>query len=134
MAYLRKEVRIAARAEEVWAAVRDVGAVHQRLAPGFVTDTRYDGEARTVTFANGMVLHELIVDIDEGDRRVSWASVGGRAKHHNGSMQVFADGDGSRLVWITDLLPNELAPPISAVQDQGLAVIRETLESLAAHR
>src|SRR5262245_6658665 len=127
MAYLRKEVRIATCPEDVWAAVRDVGAVHQRLAPGFVVDTKFDGAARTVTFASGTVVHELIVDINDADRRVSWTAVGGRFKHHNGSMQVLAEEDGgSRLVWITDLLPNELALPIGAIQDHGMAVIQQT--------
>jgi hypothetical protein len=95
--------------------------VHQRLAPGFVTNTTYDGVARTVTFASGVVLDERIVDIDDKEHRVSWTVLGNRFEHHNGSMQVFADGDGSRLVWITDLLPDEAAAPISAVQGQGMA-------------
>jgi hypothetical protein len=86
-----------------------------------VTNTTYDGVARTVTFASGVVLDERIVDIDDKEHRVSWTVLGNRFEHHNGSMQVFADGDGSRLVWITDLLPDEAAAPISAVQGQGMA-------------
>src|SRR6266446_4126896 len=102
MASIRKEIVVNAHPEDVWAAVRDVGAVHQRLAPGFVVDTQFDGEARVVTFANGMVLRELIVDVDDAGRRLVWTAVGGRATHHNGSMQVFAESeDRSRLVWIT---------------------------------
>jgi carbon monoxide dehydrogenase subunit G len=110
MASIRKEILIEARPESVWATVRDVGAVHRRLAPGFVVDTRFDGDARVVTFANGLVACELIVDIDDEARRLVWAAVGGRLTHHNASMQVFADGEGrSRVVWVADLLPNELA-------------------------
>jgi hypothetical protein len=59
MATIRKEISIAARAEEVWDAVRDVGALHTRLVPGFVIDTRLEPGARIVTFANGMVAREL---------------------------------------------------------------------------
>ena len=55
MASISKEVLIDAHRDEVWAAVRDVGAVHQRLAEGFVVDTRLDRDARVVTFANGLV-------------------------------------------------------------------------------
>src|SRR5262249_15573623 len=85
--------------------------------------------ARVVTFGNGLVARELIVDIDEGGRRVVWAVVGGRMTHHNASAQVFANGaTGCRFVWIADLLPNEVAPSIAAMMDQGLAVIKETLE------
>src|SRR5436309_14972379 len=95
MASIRKEILINAHAADVWAAVRDVGAVHQRLAEGFVVDTRLDGSARTVTFANGLVLRELIVDVDDEARRLVYAAVGGRATHHNASMQVFADCEAS---------------------------------------
>ncbi len=76
MACIRREILVEARAENVWAAVRDVGAVHERLAPGFVVDTRLEGDARVVTFANGLVARELIVDVDDDARRLSWAVVG----------------------------------------------------------
>jgi hypothetical protein len=129
MASIRKEIVIEALPENVWAAVRDVGSVHQRLAAGFVIDTRLDEDARIVTFANGMVVRELLVDIDDEARRFAYAAVGGLAKHHNASMQVFAEGEGrSRLVWITDLLPNELAGPIGALIEQGAVAMKRTLE------
>ena len=49
--------------------------------------------------------------------------------HHNASAQVFPDGQGgSRFVWIADLLPHELAPTVASMMDQGLAVIKRTLE------
>ena len=67
--------------------------------------------ARVVTFANGMVARELIVDVDAERRRVAWAVVGGRLSHHNASAQVFADASGAtRFVWIADFLPDEHAP------------------------
>jgi hypothetical protein len=129
MASIHKEIRIRARPETVWEAVRDVGAVHTRLAPGFVVDTRLEADARVVTFANGLVARELIVDIDDGARRLVWAVVGGRLRHHNASMQVFADGaEHSRAVWIADLLPHELAGDIGAMIEQGLGVMKQTLE------
>jgi carbon monoxide dehydrogenase subunit G len=129
MATIRKEILIDATPGTVWAAIRDVGAVHQRLAPGFVVDTRLDGDARIVTFANGLVARELIVDIDERARRLAYAVVGGRPTHHNASFQVFAEGErSSRLVWITDLLPNEVVGPVGAMVEQGANVMKQTLE------
>lgn len=134
MASIHKEILIHARPQNVWAAIRDVGAVHQRLAPGFVVDTSLDGEARIVTFANGAVVRELIVDIDDEARRLAYAAVGGRSTHHNASLQVFAAGENySRLVWITDLLPDEVAPAIRQLVEQGSAAIKQTLESQAAN-
>ena len=97
--------------------------------PGFLTGYRMDGpDARIVTFGNGMVVKELIIDIDEKARRVSWSAVGGRLSHHNASMQIFADGDGTKAAWIADLLPNELAGAISGMIEQGLEAMKKTLE------
>ena len=135
MASIHKEIRIDARPEDVWDAIRDVGAIHRRLAPGFVVDTKLEGDARIVTFGNGMVVRELIVDMDDAARRLVWSVVGGPMTHHNASLQVFADGDGrSRVVWIADLLPNDLGPTIAAMIEQGMGVMRQTLERAARQR
>ena len=129
MASIHKEILVDARPEKVWAALRDVGAVHERVVPGFVVDTRLEEGARIVTFANGMVARELIVDIDDEGHRLVWAVVGGRFTHHNASVQVFADGKrGSRVVWIADLLPNEIAGYMAGLIDQGLGTMKKTLE------
>src|SRR5213592_3668386 len=124
MASIRKEILVDARPEDVWDVLRDVGALHTRLVPGFVVDTRLEDGARIVTFGNGMVARELIVDIDDEARRLVWAVVGGRMTHHNASLQVFADGDGrSRVVWIADLLPNDFKAYVAGLIDQGMAVM-----------
>jgi hypothetical protein len=132
MASIRKEIQVEACAENVWAAVRDIGALHHRLVPGFVVDTRLDGDARIVTFGNGLVVRELIVDLDDEARRLAWSARGGRLLHHHASVQVFADGERrSRLVWIADLLPNERAGDIRAMIEQAAAVMKPTLEGRA---
>ena len=100
MASIRRDISITAAPEDVWAAIADVGAIHSRLAPGFVVDTRLEDGARMVTFGNGRVVRELIVDVDPEARRLVWAVVGTQMTHHNASLQVFADGPrGSRVVW-----------------------------------
>jgi hypothetical protein len=128
MATIRKEVRIEARPETAWDALRDVGALHTRVAPGFVTDVRLEEGARIVTFGNGMVAREVIVSVEDDVRRLVWSIVGGRMTHHNGSAQVFADGpEGSRFVWTTDLLPDALAPSIEAMMAQAMPIIQATI-------
>jgi carbon monoxide dehydrogenase subunit G len=130
MASIRKELVVDARPAAVWDAVRDVGAVHERLAPGFVVDTRLEEGARIVTFANGVVARELIVDVDDGTRRLVWSVVGSpRLTHHSASMQVVAEGNArSRVVWIADVLPHEVAGYMGGMMDQGLATMKKTLE------
>ena len=129
MASIRREVVIEVPGAQLWDAVRDIGALHTRLVVGFVTDCRLEGDSRVVTFANGLVATERIVDIDDSARRLVWSATGARLTHHNASAQVFDEGDTScRLVWIADLLPNEMAPAISAMIDQGMAAMKRTLE------
>ena len=129
MASIRKEILVDNHPQRVWDALRDVGALATRVVPGFVTDTRLEEGARIVTFGNGMVVRELIVDVDDEARRVAWSAVGGRFTHHNASVQVFDDGKGgSRLVWIADLLPNEIASDIRAMIEQAASVMKPTLE------
>ena len=128
MASILTEILLEASPAEVWDAVRDVGAVHRRLAPGFVSDVTLEGSVRTVTFANGFVLREQIVAIDDGARRVAYTALGGTAAHHNASMQVL-DGarGGTRLLWHTDILPDEIEPRIRGMVEQGVAAIRRKL-------
>ena len=132
MASIHREVVVETGPDLVWDAIRDVGAVHERLAPGFVVDTRLEEGARIVTFGNGVVARELIVDVDEAALRLVWSVVGGRMTHHNASLQVFTEGAKSRVVWIADLLPNEVAPYIAGMIDQGMAVMKKTMEAQAA--
>ncbi|GAA3851704.1 MULTISPECIES: SRPBCC family protein [Amycolatopsis] len=132
MASIRTETLIDTPLAVVWAALRDWGALHERLAPGFVTDTRLDGTDRIVTFFDGTVVREVLVDLDDDAHRLVWSVVGGPYSHHNGVSQVFADGPGrTRFVWVADLLPGTLAARTGALMEQGTAVIKETLEAQA---
>ena len=127
MASIHKELSLRTPPEAVWDVVRDVGAVHTRFAPGFVVDTVLEEGARTVIFANGFVARELIVEVDEGRRRLAYSARSERLAHHNASFQVFPDAAGSRLVWIADVLPDEAAAIVGGMMTDGLEVIRRTL-------
>jgi carbon monoxide dehydrogenase subunit G len=129
MATIHKEVKIQAQPQQVWDALSDVGALHTRLAVGFVVDTRMEGGVRVVTFANGMVVREDIVSVDDATRRVAWAIVGQQFHHYNGAAQVFDHDGGTRFVWTTDLLPDEVADNVEAMMDAGIAAIKTTIEN-----
>jgi hypothetical protein len=131
MASIHKDIPIDAPADKVWAAVRDFGAVH-RLAPGFVREAHLDGEARVVTFANGMVVRELLVDCDEARRRLVYAVISERVKHYGASVQVRGDGETrSRLIWTVDVLPGEMAPYIDGQMEQAALAMQRALRSNA---
>jgi len=133
MSSIRKEIFVNASAQTVWDALRDVGALHTRLVPGFVTATRLEPGARIVTFGNGQVVRELIVDMNEKDRRLVWAVVDKPFQHYNASAQVFDEGTAKcRFVWTADLLPDELAKNVAAMMEQGLKVIKQTMEGSPA--
>src|SRR5437660_246630 len=134
MASIRKEILTKALSHDAWDALRDIGALHTRLVPGFVTDTRLEPGARVVTFGNGVVARELIVTVDDDERRVVWSVVGGPMTHHNGSAQVLSDAKGqTKVVWIADLLPDEAAGAVGAMMEQGMAVMKQTLDEAATH-
>jgi carbon monoxide dehydrogenase subunit G len=128
MASIRREIVIDASPEQVWDAVRDIGALHTRLVPGFVVDTQLEDGARVVTFGNGMVVRELIIDVDDNTHRIAWASVGTAMTHYSASFQVFPENGRTRGVWIADLLPHEMAPAITAMIEQGLAAMKRAME------
>ena len=135
MASIPRELETRARPGDVWAAIRDIGALHARLVPGFVVATRLEPGARVVTFGNGMEVREPIVDLDDEARRLVWSAEGAGLMHYNASVQVFAGvGTGSRVVWIADLLPHEMKSQIEAMIEQGMAVMKTTLDALADSR
>ncbi len=127
MATLRKETPVAAGVDPVWQALRDFGQVHTRVAPGFLTDLKMDKGDRIVTFFNGLVARERLVTLDDAACRLVYAVVDGRPSHYNAAIEVFPEGDGSRVVWTIDFLPDELAPAIGGMMDEAATVMKKTL-------
>ena len=127
MASIHKDIIIDANPSDVWDAVRDFGAVHTRLAPGFVIDSRLDGDARIVTFANGNVAREQLVDCDD-------ATAAGLCHRQRAGQSLQRLGAGlcrwrwsHPLVWIVDVLPNAIAPYIDAQMDLGVLAMQKAL-------
>ena len=131
MVSIREDIVVHRPAADVWAAVADAGAIHERLARDFVTDTKLDGDTRQVTFASGVVVRELLIDIDDHERRLAYSIIESRLdlRHHSASMQVLSESkDSCRLVWIADVLPDEAAATFAPVMRAGAEAMRETLE------
>jgi len=131
MASIRKEIITKANADQVWAALRDIGALHTRLVPGFVVDTRLEPGARIVTFGNGMIVREPIVDVNDETRRIVWSAENDQLTHYNASAQVFTDGNGrTKVVWIADLLPNDASDVVAHMMEEGMKAMKTTLDAL----
>jgi len=137
MATLTKEILIDAPADDVWDALRDFGALHEWLVPGFVVESRLEGNSRVITFFNGAVAREVLVGVDDDARRLAYSAVESPlgTTHHNASAQVFTDGaDRCRFVWTTDVLPDEAGAPIDELMERGIGVIKHTMESHSVRR
>jgi hypothetical protein len=127
MATVRKDIAVNGAPQGVWQAVRDFGAVHIRVAPGFLTDLRMDEGDRIVTFFNGLVARERLVTVDDKACRLVYAIVEGRPQHYNASVEVLPDGDASRIVWTIDVLPDELAPAVESMMGEAAKAMTKTL-------
>jgi carbon monoxide dehydrogenase subunit G len=139
MATVRKEFTTTASLDAAWDAMRDVGALHTRLVPGFVIDTQLEPGAsitdkpiaRTVTFANGVKLREPIITIDEANKRVVWSAEGPNTTHYNSSITAISDSTGTRVIWTSDFLPDTAAPAIDAAMTMGSRIMKRTLDKSA---
>ena len=130
MASIRRHIHVLREPDHVWDALRDVGGVHERLARGFVVDTTLEPGGRVVTFANGVVARERIVDVDDQHRRLAYSVVDGALglTHHHASFEVIEASEGATLlVWITDVLPDDAAPAVAHMVELGTAAIIRTL-------
>jgi len=129
------EVGTDASAAAVWDVIRDIGALHTRLVPGFVTNSELVPGGRRVTFANGMTVIELIVSLDDNLRRLVWTAQGGASgvTHYNAAVQVFPrEIGGTRVVWMADILPSQAAGPIREMMKAGESAMRSALARLTA--
>jgi hypothetical protein len=134
MTSIAVEISTDASPSTVWESIRDIGALHTRLVPGFVLSTELVPGGRRVTFANGAVVTEPIVSLNDELRRLVWTAQGGMPglAHYNGAVQVFPrEVGGSRVVWTADVLPDEAAVPIRAMMREGAVAMNGALALLA---
>ncbi|MFF5246354.1 SRPBCC family protein [Streptosporangium sp. NPDC000095] len=132
-ATIRHEIVIEASPEHIWDVLRDVGAVHERLLPGRVIDTRLDGDERFLTFPDGHVIRELIVAIDDDSRCLTYSVVEGARpplEHHHASFEVHPEGDErGRLIWTTNVLPHTRAAEVRVRIEHGAREMKQAIEA-----
>jgi len=80
-----------------------------------------------VTFANGMTVDERIVSLDDDIRRLAYSATGGRSEHHHATFEVHPDEAGARIVWTTDVVPDDVGPAVRGMVEAGSRAIADTL-------
>jgi hypothetical protein len=81
-----------------------------------------------------MVVKEPIIAIDDDRRRLAWTAEGVPMTHYNASVQVFAEGTGSRVVWIADFLPHDASATVGPMMAEGMAAMKKALDRLGKAR
>jgi hypothetical protein len=127
MATLYREIPVDSSAEDAWAALRDPAGV-DRVFAGVLIDARMEKDVRWVTFADGTVIEERVIAVDDTHKRLAYTVGGGRFEHHHATLQVLADTpERCRVVWISDFTPGERAAMVEPLMDAGCAALKRNL-------
>src|SRR5690348_4110047 len=133
MTMIRRTFTVQASADEVWDVLRDIGAVHTRLAPGFVTDTVLVApDKRRVVFANGAIVTEQIVSLDDDARRLAYTILERGGEHHHASFEVLPADDGATIIWTTDVMRGPVAETFRATMVAAVPVITAAVSRVAS--
>ena len=94
---------------------------------------RQERDYRVVTTVDGMEIWERNVTVDPDLMRAVYAIPAfPGAEHHQAEMRIVDNGDGgATLVWISDVLPHELATELSVVYD---GLFHDLVVAVNAHR
>jgi hypothetical protein len=129
MATIRHHARIDRSADDVWAVVSDFGGVADWFPS--LDSSSSDGTTRTcVAMGGAMTLTEELVTSDDELRRLQYSLVGDPPPldFHLATVDVLPDGDGSLVVYSTDMRPDDLAELIDGTLASGLQGLKEHLE------
>ena len=132
MASIRLEFDIDADAEQVWQVIGDWADGPVRMAPGHVVSSQAADNVRVVTFANGFIARERLITRDDETRRIVYSLIGDTAppEHDNAVMEIVPDGPGHcRFRWSRDVLPDEVAQPLSEAMHEAAPIIKRALGS-----
>jgi hypothetical protein len=123
MATFRFDTRVAQDPDRVWAVLTDVNTIPQWFPA--VQEAHFDGTHRHLTTAHG-TMKSLVVTKDDALRRFQYRFVEGMPQpidFHLGTIDVLPDGDGSRVVYSQEILPEALAPIVEGAVGEGIAGI-----------
>ena len=127
MATLFMTSRLPVSVEQAWRRVAAVDQVHDILP--VVTSCSFEGDQRACLLANGAQLKEKIISIDNDLKRLAYSVIDSPfgLEYHAASMQIVADGQGSRIDWTTDFKPDHLKEALTPMLEQMFAQMSERL-------
>lgn len=124
---VRRQVRIARPADEVWALVGDPARV-QEWWPGIMSST-VEGDMRVVTTGADLVMPERILTLDPLLRRFQYGITAPAFREHTSTLDVHDLGDGTSLVvYSCDAEPATLALLIGGAAGNALLTLRRLME------
>jgi len=129
MATARSHAYIARPADEVWALIGDPGRITDWF-PG-VAACAVDGTVRHVTTSTGVEVDEDIVTNDSGLRRFQYSLRPGvvPVDHHLNTIDVIEDGDGSLVIYSSDVAPDGLGPAMQQSVEGAVGGLKRYIES-----
>ena len=115
------DVRVDATPEAVWAKVGDFGGVAD-FFPG-IESFRLEGDERVIGMF-GMEIRERLVSRDDATRTLSYSVIDGvPIESHTATITVEADGEGSKVTWAYNVVPDEMAPIFGDTYKAALAAV-----------
>ena len=124
MAERTAEIDVDGTPEDVWVLVGDFGGIAGWM-PG-MESCRLEGENRILD-TMGMTITEKLIARDDATRAITYAIVDGvPIESHEATITVTPTGSGSRVTWVVDAAPHEMA-------DLMQGVYQGSLEALKAH-
>ncbi|MCU4183004.1 SRPBCC family protein [Acidiferrimicrobium sp. IK] len=125
---VRRQVRIARSAGDVWSLVGDPARIAEWF-PGIESAT-VEGTVRTVVTGAGMPIPEEIVTNDPLQRRFQYRLKTPAIREHLSTLDVFDLGDGSCLVsYSADAEPATMALVIAGAAGAALHHLRDLMEA-----
>ncbi|GIU87178.1 MAG: hypothetical protein KatS3mg009_1693 [Acidimicrobiia bacterium] len=119
---------VAKAPDEVWGLVGGFGGLDAWM-PGIESCT-VEGDLRTLSLT-GMEIVEQLRGRDEAARRITYGIVKAPVpvEHHEATITVTPEGDGSRVTWDVEVRPDELLGIFVSTYEGALQAVKERLGS-----
>jgi hypothetical protein len=130
MATIYRSAELTVPADVAWRFLDRYTRSEVHIFANCVSERQVD-DFRVVVTADGMELWEQNITVDAARRRAVYTVPGiPGVKHHQAEMRIDVDADGAAtLVWITDLLPHDLADTLGPVYDTLFADLLAAVET-----